>query len=309
MNPVARFERVLETAKHHDPRPAAEERTARGGIEGPAVTVGGEDFAFAIGVAPPRRQRDAHPAGERQIALGAQEALTGQVRRDERCRASGLDVDARPIQIEEIGHAGGEKVLVVAGVPQQKEADVVAELVVEQQVLREVEAVPAAGEDADGTVETTRHVGGILEGFPRHLEKVTVLRIENRCVEGIEAEELGIEHLHAGHEHAPLDVVVGSALLSGHAGSFEIVVAQHRQRLDATDQVVPELVDVARTGSSRGVADDGDGTIGDVVATQRFPFRRRSRMAARRAAAALRASARPSLLSVTALPASSPFER
>jgi hypothetical protein len=54
-----------------------------------------------------------------------------------------------PCRSKAVRHARGEEVLVVAGVAQQEQADVVDQLRVGQQVEREVRAHAAAGEHAD----------------------------------------------------------------------------------------------------------------------------------------------------------------
>jgi hypothetical protein len=84
-----------------------------------------------------------------------------------------------PLQVEGVRHAGDEEVLVVAGVAQQEQADVVDQLRVGQQVEREVRAHAAAAEQADRSVEALGHVAGAFQRLPAHLVELAVLRVED----------------------------------------------------------------------------------------------------------------------------------
>ena len=56
---------------------------------------------------------DRDAAGERQVALAAEQALARHVGGDQRGRAGGLHRGARPPEVELVGDAGGEEVAVV----------------------------------------------------------------------------------------------------------------------------------------------------------------------------------------------------
>ena len=64
--------------------------------------------------------------------------LHGEVGGDERRRARRLHVDRRAAEVEQVARPGGEEVLVVAGVAEQEQADVVDQVGVGQQVEHEV---------------------------------------------------------------------------------------------------------------------------------------------------------------------------
>ena len=97
------------------PDAVAADRAARRGVEGAAVAVGRDDAR------PPGRgsrraagTRTRHAAGQRHVALAVEQALAGEVDGHQRGRAGGLHGDARAAQVQLVGDAGGQEVLVVA---------------------------------------------------------------------------------------------------------------------------------------------------------------------------------------------------
>ena len=122
---VAVLDGVGQRLEHaRAPHGAGDDRAGRLGVERPAVAVGREDLALLVEVAavsaPATIDR---AAGERDVALAAEQALAGQVDGDQRRAARRLHVHARAVQVELVGDAGGEEVGVVAGVAHEPLAD------------------------------------------------------------------------------------------------------------------------------------------------------------------------------------------
>ncbi len=179
---IAVGRRVGEPPQHDDAGAAAEERPGGGGVEGPAMAVGRQDLAPLVEVAAVLRQLDRAAAGQRHVALPAEQALRRQVHGDERRRAGRLHVDARPGQVQLVGQPRREEVLVVAGVAQQPLADRVHEAPVGDQVVHHVGVQAAGGEDADLAAQPVRIVPGVLERFPADFQEEAVLGVHDRRV-------------------------------------------------------------------------------------------------------------------------------
>ena len=255
---VAVGDRIGQAAKHDDADAAAEHGALRCCIEGAAMAVGREDFVFAVEITVTVRLLDRHAAGQRHVALAVEQALHAAVNRHQRGRARRLHVDARPAQVEQVRDARRQKVLVVAGVADEEEADAGHQLRIAHQVQRHVGVVARAAEDADRAAELVRHMARVLERFPRHFEEVAVLRIHDRRFARREAEELGVELLHVGQHGADLDVVRVGELGGIHTHGSQLGFSEWAQRLNAVAQVVPVLVDRACAGKAAGHADDGN---------------------------------------------------
>ncbi len=250
-------------SQHHDAGAAAEDGAAGVGVESAAMTVGRQDLAVVVEVAEAMRQLDADATGKCQVAFAVQQALRRHVDGHERRRAGGLHGHARPLQVEAIGDARREEVLVVAGVPHQERADLLHQPAIGCQVMHVVVVHPRPGEHADGTGERLGNVARVFEGLPAHFEEVAVLRVEDGGLAGAESEEPGVEVLQVG-QRRPGRNVVGVADQRGIlAGAAQIGIAEPAHRLHPGSQVEPELADVAGAREPARHADDGNvlGTV------------------------------------------------
>src|SRR5690606_10340947 len=107
----------------------AAEHGARGAmVEGAAMAIGRQDFAILVNIAASVRQLDRDATGERHVALAVYQALAGIVDGNQRRGTRGLDVYAWAAQVEHVGGAGSQKILVIAGVAQQEHADLIDQL-------------------------------------------------------------------------------------------------------------------------------------------------------------------------------------
>ncbi|MNL06580.1 hypothetical protein D3C87_1272200 [compost metagenome] len=258
---VAVAQRVGQPAQHDDARAAADHRARGPGVEGAAVAVGREDRAVLVAVAALLQQVEPHAAGQRHVAVVAQQALAGQVHGHQRGRAFGLHAQGRAAQVELVGHARAQRAGGVAAHEAQHVGDAGARVDADggQQVLHEVEVGAVARVDADGRPALLAgRPARMVHRLPGAFEKDALLRIEVLGLARRVAEEAGVEAVEAVEQHAGLHVVgIGQRAL-GHAARAQFVVAEDGDRLDAVADVAPEGVHVGRAGKAAGHADDGD---------------------------------------------------
>lgn len=76
--------------------------------------------------------------------------------------------------------AGGQEILVVAGVAQKEHPRAFDQRRVRAEVEVEVAAHPAASKDADPALEAFRGVPGIFQRLPGHFQELPVLRVKDR---------------------------------------------------------------------------------------------------------------------------------
>ncbi|XBH15351.1 hypothetical protein P8936_00965 [Edaphobacter paludis] len=112
---VAILECVLKAPQYDNPQATSEDSSARACIEGTAVAIAGKNLSIAIDIAPTMGDFDGNPAGQDQIALAIEKALTGKMNRDKRSGARSLHINAGSTQVQLVGDARGQNILVVAG--------------------------------------------------------------------------------------------------------------------------------------------------------------------------------------------------
>src|SRR6185312_6251469 len=259
---VAVGERILEALECDHPGTAAEHGAGGTGIERPAVTVRGRHGAFLVQVAALLRKANGDAAGERHVRLVQQQALAGLRHREQRGGAGGLQVDAGAAQVELVGDAGSEEV--ETGAEQHRiAADLVAageflqRAAVGAHVMQKVGVDAAAGEHADRAAVAARVAAGVLERFPGALEEHALLRVGELGFARIHAEEIGVELLDVGQNRTGTHEIrrTPHRLVEG---VLELGLAETADRLDAGDEIAPELLGVTRAGEASGEAHDGD---------------------------------------------------
>ena len=160
---------------------------------------------------------------------------------DQRRRARGLDAHAGSLQIQQIGKPGCQKVLVVAGVPQQEHAYRLDELWIGQQVVGKIGLHTAAAKNTDSTGKLRRHVAGIFQCFPGAFKEMAMLGIENGGVALAEAEKFSIKHLHFRKHHAGAYIVRVIDVCVGYASLAKFVGRHPLSGFPAFAQHLPEL--------------------------------------------------------------------
>ena len=231
-------------------------------VESVAMAVGRQDLALLEQIAPAVRQLQRHATGKGHVAFAVQQRLAGLMHRHQRGRTSGLDRQAGAFQVEDMADAGGQEILVIAGMAQQEHAGILHQIRVRADVEIEIAAHPAAGENANGTAEIFRHMPGIFQRLPRAFQKLAVLGVHDRGLFQREAEELGVEPLEpvedrgGGHE----------IRLTHPGGAFAIgqqfLDRQVPDRFDAVAQIGPECRHIRRAGQMRRHAGDRNGVFG-----------------------------------------------
>ena len=238
----------------------------------PAGTVGGrgERLAPAVGgqAALPGEPGEGvggghhgDPAGQRQVAFAGAQRLRGQVQRDKRRRAGGVDGDGRAFQTEAVGDPPGGDAARVAG------AEEALDLLRHHGEPAQVVVVHQADEHpGPGAAQAERVDAGVLEGLPRGFEQQPLLRVHRHAFARADAEQAGVE-IGGLVEESALAGVRGAGVVGvGVVEALDVPAAVGGERADAVaargDQV-PELV---RGGDPAGVAaghaDDDDRVVG-----------------------------------------------
>ena len=271
----------LQRLEDHDRDAAAEYRAVRTHVERPAVSGRRDDRPRLVPVADIVRDADRHPTGERHVALTVEQALTGEVHRDQGGGTRRLDGDARASQVELVGNPRRQEVLVVLeGQPDQVDVGALAhdgvEIAVGEQVVAEIAAGGTGSVHPDRTVELARVAARVLQRMPGTLQEEPVLRIGHAGRLRGEPEEVRVELLDAVENRGAPDVGRIGQDLFADAGCAQRLGGQRRDRLFAGSQVGPELRHRVGAGKPAGHADDRDrvGGRGGAVHTHCPRFRR-----------------------------------
>src|SRR5450830_772494 len=106
---VAVGERALKRLEHYRADAFAGHVAVAALAEAAAAPVAGGEAPLAQLYVFLRMHRDVDPAGERDLALAAAQAGTGQVDRGQRRRAHAVDRHARPLPVEEVRDPVGDR--------------------------------------------------------------------------------------------------------------------------------------------------------------------------------------------------------
>nr|ASV46929.1 hypothetical protein [uncultured bacterium] len=258
VNRVAVFERVFESLEKHHAGAIAEHGAAGIGVERSAAAIGREHAALDVEVSARLRDGDGRGSREGHFAVTGDESMKRLHDRDERCRASGVNAQRRPLEVQLVSDARGDVVLLVRC--HRRELTDLRDCVgPREHVVHVVAVVVRTREDADGSAATVGGVACVLENLPRELEEHPLLRVEHCRFARRDAEECGIEEICSGDDAARLHVrrVVDELFRKPRV---ELVVAEKARRLDTVTQVLPEGVDVDRSWKTAGHPDDGHAT-------------------------------------------------
>ena len=106
------------------------------------------DFVLAIVITDGMGEFDADRTGDGHVASIMEQALAGVMDRDERGRAGRLDIQARAAQIHLVRDAGGQHVLVVAGVAEHEKAFPLHQFGITEEIVDEVGVGSGTGKNA-----------------------------------------------------------------------------------------------------------------------------------------------------------------
>ena len=226
---------ALENQHHAALSPAI---AVGGGVEGLATPIAGDRPQLADQDETIGRKDQVHPAGQRQVAFTAAQALAGLVQRHQRRRAGGVDHHRRALPAQGVGDTSGDK------------AGLAVELVrIDVSHLAELLAQPyivvgtGPHEHAQlAAIEGKRVDSRMLQRFPGNFERDSLLRVHALGLARRDTEEGRVEALHAFDEAAAhhvglsrdirvgIVVIGGVASLGGHvAGRVGSVLQQAPQ--------------------------------------------------------------------------------
>ena len=255
---------IPRPAQHHAARAGPEHRALRARVKGMAMAVGRQDLALGEQIAAVLRQFDRHPAGQRHVAFAVNERLRRDMHRHQRGRTGGLHIDTRPRQVEDMADAGGEEILVIAGVAQQEQAGVLDQPGVGTKVEVEIAAHAAAGIDADGPVEIFGRVTGVFQRLPGHFHELAVLGVEDGGLFRGKAEEIGVEISKSVKRRGGGHIIAACHPGRAFACSQQFRLGQGADAFDPARKILPEGCNVARTGQMRRHPDNGDVGFGQI---------------------------------------------
>ena len=114
-HPVSVAQRVGEPLEHRDTATLTADESVGGGVEGMAGAGWRHRFGRIEAARHGRREHQVHPCGDRQLGLAGPQALAGQVHRDQRRRAGGVNGERRSPQVQEVGEPIGDDAQRTAG--------------------------------------------------------------------------------------------------------------------------------------------------------------------------------------------------
>ena len=188
------------------------------------------------------------------IAAGAQR-LDGLMQGDERGRAGGVDRDARPVQVEDVGDAVGQDRQRIAGHEVR---------VRDRRVAGDAVAVVGqrgADEHADLIAGDRRRTdAGVFQRFPGQFQQDALLRVHLLRFARRNAEHAGIETPEIVEDAGRPRIAPAALLAAGvtEALQREPVGGDLRDRALAFQQEGPKLGDRIRTGKAARPADDSN---------------------------------------------------
>ncbi|KIG11637.1 hypothetical protein DB30_03027 [Enhygromyxa salina] len=223
--------------------------------EAPAPTIRGQEPTLTekrvlVGV-----DRHVDATGDRERGLPAAQALAGQVNGRERGRAHGVEGEARPGQVEGIGHPVGDRRERRRGqrAPPAEQIQGPVELVL---------AVHHADVDADGlTGERAAAIAGVLDRVPGRLQEQSLLRVHELGVTRRDPEEQRIEAIDMAEEAAPARVRATERRRVGviPAPVIPALGGDVRDTVTTVPEVGPKRVEIVGLWIATGDPDDRNG--------------------------------------------------
>ena len=247
---------IRQAAQRNSTRAGTKDGALGAVIERMAMPVGGQDFVFLEQITTALRQLNRDTARDGHIDLARVQRLTGIMDRHQRGRTGGLQVDRRPFQVEHMAHPGRQEILVVAGVAQQKHANVINQIRVGADVEIEIAAHAAACINTDGAIDAFRRTPALLHRLPRDLKKFAVLRIKDSGIFGGKAEKFGIKCIkpvqHGGGGH----IVLAGNVFGAFTGGQQVFFGKAPDGFNTIPQIGPIGIDPLRTRYVDRHADD-----------------------------------------------------
>ena len=100
MNGITRRQRLVKPFQHDNADAIPPDCALGLGVKGPTVTIRGEDHAFLVEITTLLWYMNRNSTGQDHIRLIAQQTLDRQTDRHQSRRTGGVDINARPGQVE-----------------------------------------------------------------------------------------------------------------------------------------------------------------------------------------------------------------
>ncbi len=267
---IAVRDRVRQPLQHDDAAPLAARVAVGRGVERLGTPVGRERPRLADQDEPVGRQHQPDPAGEREVALAAPQALAREVGGEQRGGTGRVDDVRGAAQPEVVGDAPGEE----RGLGHQLVGVHVAHV---GELLAHARVVAGAGAEEDAGRAAGQAVGGdpgALQRLPGHLQREALLRVHRHGLGRGDAEEFGVEGVGPVDEPA-LDAVRLAGRVRVRVVHGVRVAPVGREAADGVDAVAeqpPErLRRIRPAGKAAAHADDRDGAVRLLVLLQPGP--------------------------------------
>ena len=253
---IAVAQRVAQPAQGHHTDAIAGEGALCPGIERPAVTVRRENHARLVEITGLLRKGECHAAGDGHVAFAGAQAFAGQMYGDQRAGAGGLHRQRRAAEIQLVGDAGGEVILVVAH--QRLQPPDLCHLGNAQRFAARIGTDPCRAEHAGLVRHVPWCVAGVFQCMPGGLQEQPLLRVHRLGLLPRVREQRGIEGIGLVEHGADIDEI---RRVDG--GGIQPGVEQRLARkaaaaLAPVEQVLPESLAVGRLREAAGEADDGN---------------------------------------------------
>ena len=165
---IAVADRVLCATQHNRRRARPKHRALRPMIKGVAMAIGRQNLALGVKIPPRMRQLYRHAPGQRHITFPVQQRLRCEMHRDQRRGTRRLQVDRRALQIKDMADPRGQKIFVIARMPQQEQARLIDQIRVRADVEIEIAAHPTACINSNGTGEILGRMACVFQRLPRN---------------------------------------------------------------------------------------------------------------------------------------------
>ncbi len=252
---VAFGQRVRQLLQNHNADAFTWDRTSRFRVKRAAMSIRRCDAAILKKIPPLLGKRDGNRARQRQVTLVVEKVLTRHTHCDEGRGTGRLDIQARSAQVEFVGHARWQIILVV-GQHQLMLVELRNEFGAGEEILRKVGVHAHAGEHTDRAVKSRWIATGIFQRLPRAFEEDTMLRVKQVRFAWVQPEEAGVEQISSLENAARIDVIWPLFRSINSCGN-QLLVGEEGNAFHAVAQITPKLVDVARVRKAPGHADNG----------------------------------------------------
>ena len=202
------------------------------------------------------RQLDRNPSCDHHIAFHVQQRVDTHVNGHQRGRTGRLHCNRRSGQVQQVGKARRQEVLVISGMAKQKKTDFVDKIGIAEQVERHVGLHPRSCIDTNPALEILGHVAGVLQRLPTGFQKMTVLRVEDLRVARGEAPKTSIKSVHTRQNLSGLDVIGVGKHAARHTCCQKVSVTEPRGRVATLGKHTPKLRHGSRTRKTPRAPDD-----------------------------------------------------